>query len=415
MANMAKKDGIYIARFRYLGKEYKRSLRTSDATDAKTAMLEVERALHRLAINMLQMPDGVDPGDFILSGGTLQPPEAKSERLPMPTIAAAAKGYLSRLQHLAESHRYTIGIHLGNLLKHLKERAQAPLDAITFAELDGFQQARLKLRANTTVAKERQTIVAFFDWAVAMQYLARSPAKGLAPIAESGEKDRFQTREQIEARLERGELTDEEILACWDCLYLTFDEIGQLLTLVRSRMKVDVSYLLHAIPAYTGMRRGEVLRLRWDDLDFDRDNIVARSTKQSRKQTETQRDIDLHPELRAVLLDWRKTRPKGQFLVCDPGIAAPLMPQVANTRFWQPLRGTHWCLDSRKKSFKIGFHTYRHSFASNLAARGVDQRIIDSWMGHQTEKMRKRYRHLFPSSRRSAMECFSLVLPSSQT
>ena len=42
---------------------------------------------------------------------------------------------------------------------------------------------------------------------------------------------------------------------------------------------------------------------------------------------------------------------------------------------------------------------FRHSFASNLAAASVDQRIIDEWMGHQTEEqMRTRYRHLFPTN-----------------
>jgi hypothetical protein len=39
------------------------------------------------------------------------------------------------------------------------------------------------------------------------------------------------------------------------------------------------------------------------------------------------------------------------------------------------LRGTAWCLDGTRDWFKVGFHTYRHSFASNLAARGVDQRV----------------------------------------
>jgi integrase len=50
-----------------------------------------------------------------------------------------------------------------------------------------------------------------------------------------------------------------------------------------------------------------------------------------------------------------------------------------------------------------GFHVFRHSFASNLAAASVDQRIIDKWMGHQTEEMRKRYQHLFPDQQREAI------------
>ena len=73
------------------------------------------------------------------------------------------------------------------------------------------------------------------------------------------------------------------------------------------------------------------------------------------------------------------------------------------------MRGTNWCLNSKKNWFKIGFHSYRHSFASNLAALSVDQRVIDEFMGHQTDAMRKRYRHLFPSARSSAMCGFSLL------
>src|SRR5262249_22183768 len=46
-------------------------------------------------------------------------------------------------------------------------------------------------------------------------------------------------------------------------------------------------------------------------------------------------------------------------------------------------------------------------FASNLAAAGVDPRIIDRFMSHQTEAVRKRYQHLFPRARRSAIESFS--------
>ncbi len=176
-------------------------------------------------------------------------------------------------------------------------------------------------------------------------------------------------------------------------------DLGRLLALVRERAGKDYAHLLHAIPAYTGMRRGEVLRLRWSDVEFDQDSIVARSKKQSRQQAETARRIDLHPELKALLLAWRERRPRGQFVICEPDSDSPIGMQAATRYFCQPLRGTPWCLSSKKRWFKIGFHTYRHSFASNLAARGIDQRIIDEWMGHQTEVMRKRYRHLFPKDR----------------
>ncbi|MEZ6054844.1 MAG: hypothetical protein R3C02_26320 [Planctomycetaceae bacterium] len=46
----------------------------------------------------------------------------------------------------------------------------------------------------------------------------------------------------------------------------------------------------------------------------------------------------------------------------------------------------------------------RHSFASNAVAAGVEQGMIDTWMGHQTEEMRNRYRHLFPKQQQSAID-----------
>ena len=47
-----------------------------------------------------------------------------------------------------------------------------------------------------------------------------------------------------------------------------------------------------------------------------------------------------------------------------------------------------------------GWHSLRHSFCSNCAMKGIDQRLIDACLGHTTEEMRKRSRHLFPSTKR---------------
>jgi integrase len=59
-----------------------------------------------------------------------------------------------------------------------------------------------------------------------------------------------------------------------------------------------------------------------------------------------------------------------------------------------------------------GFHTFRHSFASNLAGAGVDQRIIDERMGHITEEMLRRCRHLVPDVLRGAIARLLSSLPS---
>ena len=48
-------------------------------------------------------------------------------------------------------------------------------------------------------------------------------------------------------------------------------------------------------------------------------------------------------------------------------------------------------------------HTLRHSVASCLAAAGVDQRIIDDMLGHVSEEMRRRYRHLTTAAKEQAV------------
>jgi integrase len=50
-----------------------------------------------------------------------------------------------------------------------------------------------------------------------------------------------------------------------------------------------------------------------------------------------------------------------------------------------------------------GHHVLRHSFISALASEGVDQRVIDEVVGHQSEEQRKRYRHLYPGVMREAI------------
>lgn len=204
-----------------------------------------------------------------------------------------------------------------------------------------------------------------------------------------GGRPAFRTVAEVQAIIDRGSLTPAEERDLWECIYLSPTEVAGLLAVVKERARDPGSFLLHALPAYTGMRRGEVLRLTWADVDLDGRLVRARSRKQSRRRTETVRAIDLHPDLVRILADWKERQAKGQVVVADPATGGPLGSGRANPLFWQALRGTDWCLDAKSNWYKIGFHTYRHSFVSNLAAAGVDQRVIDEWVGHSTDAMRR--------------------------
>jgi len=91
MAHLDRKDAIYLARFRFGGKEYKRSLKTADKRDAEAAINEIQRAIHRLTIGLIQVPPGIDVGDFILSGGTLTDACEPEIEIQVPSLEAAVR------------------------------------------------------------------------------------------------------------------------------------------------------------------------------------------------------------------------------------------------------------------------------------------------------------------------------------
>src|SRR6476620_5247384 len=100
MANLGQKDGVYHVRFRLGGKEYKRSLKVRDRHEAATARNLVQVTLHRLRTGQLQIPNLVDVGDFVVSGGTLTTPPVPQEPvlevaapLPCPSTRQLAKQY----------------------------------------------------------------------------------------------------------------------------------------------------------------------------------------------------------------------------------------------------------------------------------------------------------------------------------
>ncbi len=117
MANLGKKNGVYLARFRFQGKEYKKSLKTADPDHAQAALRRVQDALHWLAIGHLAVPAGVDPGDFIVSGGTLAAPAPKAKPPNILTLCEAVREYGENLGHLAPSNRSTVRGHLNSLKK----------------------------------------------------------------------------------------------------------------------------------------------------------------------------------------------------------------------------------------------------------------------------------------------------------
>jgi hypothetical protein len=208
-------------------------------------------------------------------------------------------------------------------------------------------------------------------------------------------KPPFQTREQIERQIEREGVPEAERPALWECLFLTLPELDEVLDLVRRRERLPHAYPMFAFAAHTGARRGEIRRALVTDFDFDAKTVLIRERKKDHEKVETYRTVPMSPKLEAVMREWFATHPGGPHAVCTAA-GTPITEHYATKLIVNALKNTRWAVIP-------GWHCFRHSFISNCAARGVDRRLIDQWVGHTTEAMRRRYRHLVPAVSQAAL------------
>ena len=195
----------------------------------------------------------------------------------------------------------------------------------------------------------------------------------------------------------------------WENLFLSPAQIKEFLEFVKATAASPFVYPMMVFIGHTGARRAEMLRSQVTDFDFDNKRVRVREKKRDTKLKETTRYVDMSPLLEEVMKEWLKNHPGGQFSFCSGGAWPRSKKQTATAKF-APLTEKecyhHFKRTLSESKWRVvkGFHTFRHSFASNLAMAGARQEVIDKLLGHQTEDMRRRYRHLFPHETIDAMK-----------
>jgi integrase len=230
------------------------------------------------------------------------------------------------------------------------------------------------------------------------------PHRGLK-YPKTTEKPPFRTWDEIERQIQMGNLGTAEQRDLWDCLYLTPPQIEELLAFVKDHANHDFLYPMFVFAAHTGARRSEMLRALIADIDFIDETVLIREKKRARGQR-TNRRVPLSAFLVEVLREWLKCHPGGQSLFCHSLEVVrsrktrveyePITRDESHDHFQRTVAGSKW-------KVLRGWHVLRHSFASDCAVAGVDQRFINAWMGHQTEEMVRRYQHLRPDKQREAL------------
>jgi len=391
MASIFKQANAWHIRFYFRGKPYKRSLGPTTERKARRVKQRVEARLADLKAGFLQVPENADLAEFLVRGQVVARREAARA---LGSFETAVQSYLDyAAPRRARTTLATERIHLGHFERFLEARAALPISEITAADIERYLTQRLRRVTGTTANKELQTLRQLFDYAARHRIINGNPTYNVARFKRSGRPHRFMTKAEIDEQIRRGGLSDKEIKALRRFRYLTREEVRGLLDLAQERD--PWLYPIVVTLAFTGMRRGEVVALEWGDVDLAARRIWVSSRKQSRTQEFAGRDIDMHEQLADVLARHRERNQEGRY-VFRGREGGKLDPYELHRAFQRLIRGSEF--------EGIGLHCLRHSFASNLAAQGVDDRLIDHYMGHQTAEMRRRYQHLFPENKRQGID-----------
>ena len=225
-----------------------------------------------------------------------------------------------------------------------------------------------KGRKWNAVVKHHAIIRKALDYAVKLEYIDFNPAVKIEPP----KRKKF--------------VTD----------YYNQDELNELFECVKG----DLLEIPVILAAYYGLRRSEVLGLKWSAVDFKEETLCIRHTvcqgtidgeykmvqKDLTKNKASMRTLPLIPEIKELLLEtkakqeWNRRKCRKSYCqdyleyICVDDMGKLLKPNFVTE---------HLQLVLKKHGLKhIRFHDLRHSCASLLLANGISLKEIQEWLGH---------------------------------
>jgi integrase len=203
------------------------------------------------------------------------------------------------------------------------------LAQITTWQIEKWKAEEGKRLKRVTVNRRLTVIKHMFKKAVEWDLLKSNPATSVKRVSVTSERTRFLTQDEIKGLLKECE---ERVTSLW------------LLPLVTLALN-------------TGMRQGELLKLKWENVDLERGSITIIQGKTLRRKT-----IAINEPARGAL-EWLRANCYGDLLFMWP---------------WGDLIGKVTVYDAFKKACSAAkienfrSHDLRHTFASHLVMQGVD-------------------------------------------
>jgi len=282
------------------------------------------------------------------------------EEIKDPTFNEFKDNYLAYLKANTRPTTYTrYKEAIEHFLEFLKRNGSISwrLSQISFQFIERYKQERIRYVKPLTVNLELKVLKALFNYAIKCRCASKNPLNEVPFCKVSQKRPRFLTKEQI-----------RRLLASANSLY-----------------PILYTFLK------TGLRKSELINLKWENIDFERKCILIESNKEWQTKTGNTREIPIGDDLLSLL---KKLPRKSEYVFVN-----------TNDRKYQH----HLTERVKRLGKRIGLpdltlHTLRHTFISHLVMSGVDLVTVKELAGHADIKTTMRYAHLAPEHLRKSIE-----------
>jgi integrase len=275
-----------------------------------------------------------------------------------------------------KSHRLTVA---SDLRKHIVPFFDVKdISRITPEDIERYIAVKTRTLAVKTVRNHLNTMNSVFEIGMRRRWCQTNPVK----LAERPQIRKNETRIQF---LDQAEL--DKLLA----IGYPDDAFG----------RIEPSIYLTA--AMTGLRQGELIGLRWRDVDLSarRVRVVSpfvRGEFGNPKSEGSGRSVPLADRVANELAEHRRRSAYATddaLVFCHPETGQPLDRSKLTRRFKQATK--------RAEVRAIICHELRHTFGTRMAAAGVPLRTLQYWMGHADSKTTQIYAHYQPAENEAEM------------
>ena len=267
---------------------------------------------------------------------------------------------LSACDFFVAKRRYTCSKE--NLVAFFGEETR--LDHISPARIEQFKQARRTAGVKAaTLNRDLRFLAQILKQAERERFLARSPF----------DLNKFFLNEGRERRKPH---------------VVTYEEEDKILAVARPRIRV-----LTVLGIETGMRTGEMLGLKWKDVDLVNDVIHVEKSKTAYGV----RSVPISERCKLELIRWRN--------LLGPEYSEWVFPNFENRRHQLQGGRKAWVATLKKAGLEF-FPIYylRHTFASRLTTAGVSPLTIAQMLGHSSTQIVPRYAQVMDQNRLDAMK-----------